>query len=631
MNKNLIKISHLIALVLTSTNLVSNDELSSIQVSSSLIKTDEKTATYATEIYTKQDIENFKSKDLMDFLNTQTSLTLAPSYGNTFSPRIDLRGYGIGDGYQNLVVSVNGRRLNNIDMNPQLLSSIPLESIEKIEIIKGSGSVAYGDGANAGVINIITNGKNDNYVKASLGNNGFKQSTFSFGYLTEKFILNGFVDYTGVDASREIPSSNDDNKDFSRNRKVDLKYYLKDDLELRFGRSFTNLRTNYGGSLTLEQYKDNPQQATAITTQTYDVYNTNLGFTYDLSNDINIDFDYNNEDKLAKSSFEAQYDYESFALKTNTNFNKFKITSGIDGFLGKRTAFSTITKKENKAVFISSQYVFNNKTTFSAGARKENVNYYNKSTNKSQDDNLYAYDFGVNYKIDNINSIFANYNRSFQAPDIDRFFKSGNFNGFIDPAIVKTINLGYNNIQKNNKLKVTLFRSDLTNEIYYYKGPTFDDSRNTNIDKSHKYGLELYNKYLINKNFFTTLNYTYLIARIDEENEGNGSFNGKDLPGVSKHNVTVSLGYTYNDFKAVASHVYRSSAYAAEDFDNNNSQKQEAYNSTDLTFSYTYKNMEFFAKIQNLFDESNALWIRDDSIYPVNFERTFYTGLKVKF
>ena len=40
---------------------------------------------------------------------------------------------------------------------------------------------------------------------------------------------------------------------------------------------------------------------------------------------------------------------------------------------------------------------------------------------------------------------------------------------------------------------------------------------------------------------------------------------------------------------------------------------------------------ELFAKIQNLLDEDNGLWIKDDNIYPVNFERTYYAGMKVKF
>lgn len=57
---------------------------------------------------------------------------------------------------------------------------------------------------------------------------------------------------------------------------------------------------------------------------------------------------------------------------------------------------------------------------------------------------------------------------------------------------------------------------------------------------------------------------------------------GKDLPGVSKHNITVNLGYNINNINTVLSHTYRNSAYASNDFANNFTQKQEAYNSTDL-------------------------------------------------
>ena len=166
--------------------------------------------------------------------------------------------------------------------------------------------------------------------------------------------------------------------------------------------------------------------------------------------------------------------------------------------------------------------------------------------------------------------------------------------------------------------------------IYYDTG-NFLTSFNTNIDKSHKYGLEVYDKFLITDELFTSLNYSYIRAKIDNENEGNGAYNGKDLPGVSKHNVTLNLGYDINNLNTVLSHTYRNSAYAADDFANNFNQKQEAYNSTDLGTSYTYQNVELFAKIQNLFDEDNGLWIKDNAIYPVNFERTYYAGMKVKF
>lgn len=103
------------------------------------------------------------------------------------------------------------------------------------------------------------------------------------------------------------------------------------------------------------------------------------------------------------------------------------------------------------------------------------------------------------------------------------------------------------------------------------------------------------------------------------------------MPGVSKHNFTLNLGYKYKKYNVDLIHKYRSEAYAGEDFQNNFSQKQKAYNSTNLSFGYNYKDFEFFAKINNIFDRKNGIWLRDDVITPINFERTYYAGLKYKF
>jgi iron complex outermembrane receptor protein len=98
-------------------------------------------APFASEVHTRSMIAGSGAASLVDYLAQHTSVQVMPSYGNTFTPRIDMRGYGIGDGYQNIVVSLDGRRLNNIDQVPQLVGAIPLADIERIEITKGSGSV----------------------------------------------------------------------------------------------------------------------------------------------------------------------------------------------------------------------------------------------------------------------------------------------------------------------------------------------------------------------------------------------------------------------------------------------------------------------------------------------------------
>ncbi|UYF42301.1 TonB-dependent receptor [Aliarcobacter cryaerophilus] len=626
----------LVASFLIATNLYSNEtKLETITISANPIETDEKKATFTTEVYTKKDIEQSKSKDIYDFLASQTSVNVMPNSGNTFSQSLDMRGYGIENGSQNIVVVVNGRRLNNIDMSPQLLSSIPLESIEKIEILKGSGSVRYGDGANAGVINIITDKKNANYIKGYLGNNTSKGGVVSLGYGNEYVIANAYIDYSSTDGNlKDINSKENDN--YIKNKSISLVFTPIDSLELSLSRTYSNMNTKYGNPITLEQYKKDPSfSPNGFSEQYFSSYVTSASARYDFNQNFWIDANFNDEDKKSYfPTWKQDYEYKSFNSSFNYKDDIFKTSIGIDGFKGDRLGSFDTTTKDNIAGFASFELNAIDDLTVSTGIRRENIKYeYNPlgGNNLKQDDYLNAYEFGINYLLDENQSIFANYNRSFQTPDVDRFFSYGSFNGFIEPAKVNNYTVGYNNIQENNKLKISLFRANLKNEIYYYDTGSFLTSFNTNIDKSHKYGLEVYDKFLITDKLFTSLNYSYIRAKIDNENEGNGDYNGKDLPGVSKHNLTVGLGYDFYKFSTFLSHTYKSSAYAYNDFNNNFKQKQEAYHSTDFSVSFNHKNLEIFGKVQNLFDEKNGLWVKDDAIYPVNFERTFFAGMKVSF
>lgn len=69
-------------------------------------------------------------------------------------PKIDLRGYGDSSD-QNLVVMVDGIRISENELATAHLSSIPLDRIDRIEIMRGGASVLWGEGASAGVINVI--------------------------------------------------------------------------------------------------------------------------------------------------------------------------------------------------------------------------------------------------------------------------------------------------------------------------------------------------------------------------------------------------------------------------------------------------------------------------------------------
>ena len=146
----------------------------------------------------------------------------------------------------------------------------------------------------------------------------------------------------------------------------------------------------------------------------------------------------------------------------------------------------------------------------------------------------------------------------------------------------------------NNRLKITAFHADLKDEIYF-NSLTFT---NTNIDASHKYGLELQDHFNFTDDLSAGLIYTYTRAIIDREKDFAGAVNGNDLPGVPKHAIAANLNYKFLDAGNInLNHAWRDSTYAFNDFTNNATQKQGHYESTNIAVSYRYKNAKYLQQL----------------------------------
>jgi iron complex outermembrane receptor protein len=114
----------------------------------------------STSVITREQIERAPQATLADIIAQEAGVQSSSLYGgvNGAGTKVDLRGFGA-TGPSNTLVLINGRRLNDWDLPGFDLSSIPRESVERIEITRGSsGAVLYGDGAVGGVINIVTKG-----------------------------------------------------------------------------------------------------------------------------------------------------------------------------------------------------------------------------------------------------------------------------------------------------------------------------------------------------------------------------------------------------------------------------------------------------------------------------------------
>ncbi|MGR8948638.1 MAG: TonB-dependent receptor [Gammaproteobacteria bacterium] len=106
-------------------------------------------------VITADEIARAASNDVVSLLAREANLNIRSVTGNDKFSGIDIR--GMGDTFSsNVVVLVDGVRLNAPDLSGPDFSAVSLGQIERIEVIRGGGGVRYGNGAVGGVINIIT-------------------------------------------------------------------------------------------------------------------------------------------------------------------------------------------------------------------------------------------------------------------------------------------------------------------------------------------------------------------------------------------------------------------------------------------------------------------------------------------
>ena len=650
--KNAIKLS-ILSCALLSQLQASEITLKTLQVTSTAIKTDELKSTDVVEVYTQEDIEKAHVRNLYEFLNQETSVYSTSGYGNPFLQKIDMRGFGVGDGYQNIVVTINGRKMNNVDMVPQLLSSISPSSIKKIEIIKSSGIVIGGDGANAGVINITTKKDNSKEVSYYMGNYGLVGGSFYLGHSDEKFSINASGEDQKSNGIRTIDTAGNKDENSFRTGAFNLAYTPIEELELRLGAALTKTDVNYAGTMTKAEYEDDPTQqgtsygsASAYANQKFDSKVISGGFTYTLNDDLSLEGKISSEAKESKfeqpaysSTGVSNYDYTSFQSYLDYTTDIMALKIGLDGFYAKLDYANSYNVnlnmiKDNQAAFVMSEFYLQH-MTIKAGYRYETMKF-SESSGDNETEELHGVELGVNYMLNKQSSLYFNYSHGYATASLDRMFSYTNpttgYMGYVEPSQSDNYNIGYNNITATNKLKVTAYYIDMTNEIYYYADPSYQNSKNTNIEKSHKYGLDFYDKYILSQSLNFVFNYNYVQAIIDEEVENGESFSGNTLPGVSDHNIKATISYLPIQSTTIAlTQVYRSEAYAANDFGNSFTQKQDPFYSTDISATYVKDNWEVFAKINNLFDQKNGLWTKDDAIYPINFTTTALAGFKLKY
>lgn len=182
----------------------------SIEVTGSRLKRADIESSAPLQIITRSDIEatgKLTISEVLQALPNNNNGSVPTSFGNGFAAGgsgISLRGLSV----NSTLVLVNGRRMapyglaDDGQRNFVDLSSIPLDLVERVEILKDGASAVYGSDAIAGVVNIILRKDFNGFIgSASAGASQYGDSsstraslTKGFGKLSEDG-YNGFVNF----------------------------------------------------------------------------------------------------------------------------------------------------------------------------------------------------------------------------------------------------------------------------------------------------------------------------------------------------------------------------------------------------------------------------------------------------
>ena len=155
---------------------------------------------------------NLVLNSLADLLRQDPSIDFRERAPNGVQADVSIRGAAFGE----TLVLLNGQRLNDAQSGHHNMDiPVPLDSVSRIEVMRGSGSTMYGSDAAGGVINIVTEPPETTELRlrTAFGNYGINQQRGSlagtFGNLSQQLTFSrdfstGFIpdrDYRNLDFS----------------------------------------------------------------------------------------------------------------------------------------------------------------------------------------------------------------------------------------------------------------------------------------------------------------------------------------------------------------------------------------------------------------------------------------------
>lgn len=582
-------------------------------------------------VITSEDIARSSATSLPELLARQPGLQLFNNSGVEGRALIDIRGQGAATA-TNVLVLVDGFRLNSVDMSGPNLSTVSLAQIERIEVLRGPGSVLYGNNAVGGVINIITrhaaDGPPTGHVSATYGSFGSTSTQAELATGNDRLTLDTTAQYANSDGYR-------DNGALERkDAQIRLGLTPTSDLGLDLVLAMHDETYGLPGGVALADIDDrdarrtttHPDDHGAMTeTRVETVLNYDLHDLGAVRSAVALR-DRDNPYTLWGTDSQISEDTVDWSLAWNKSVDvaglRQRVVLGVDGF---RSDYDMTSLWGNTSGVVSSSGLYSTLDLaltealgLTLGAR---TTLHDINRDGGDDDSWHktVFDLGASYRLCSWSRVYASMASGFRAPTIDEMNYAA---AGITPQTSVNYELGLNLTPKEElELNAAVYHLRTKDEIYFdpinFVNANYDDVTVRN-------GLELDLRWKPLDVLTLRGGYAWTRARFEDT--------GKTVPLVAEHEF--SLGADWQALEALLLSVdgrHATGKYDGSDTDNNLYAKLDGFTVVDARAAWTI-NQHFKATlaVNNIFDELYSTTAYAESYY-VMPGRSFVAGIEASF
>ena len=610
-------------LPLFATGLQAQTSLDTVVVTATRFESAQQENPIAAQVITADEIRNSSATTVGEVLNKLGGVHSRINFVGTPDSPLDLRGFGM-TGDQNTLVLVDGQRVSENELISARLSAIPLDSIERIEILRGSGAVLYGSGASGGTINIITRSTvgtpHSGNVSARFGSHDLSDLRGGFRAGGEQWGLRLNAQRLRTDNYRdnnrnELDTASGELRFGDRNGFVALAFSADDQASrLPGARSEAQLRSDRRGTATPADYFDSRSQRFSLRGE------RRFG-------ELTLALDLGRRDKradmfnaapwgttLAKTDvgvttisprllWQTRFDQMLYNLTVGADWNHWSYDNdtAATGFL---SALDESGKQKNRAFYLRNDlHLAATGTRISLGGRKESVRQTQSEQlvprEAGERHSLSAYELALQQELGAGFSAYGRVGRSFRVANIDE-----NRCWFAPcPALLKPQRsldreIGARWQGTSASFGASLFEMEIDDEIHY-NALTFS---NLNLAPTRHRGVELEARLQLVAGVDLAARYTRTQADFRKGVYGGVNVAGNDVPLVPKHRVSLNLGWQILSSTRLGLNLNHTGEQRYDNDQANRFRKMPGYTVADIKLAHDIGNWRLALGVNNLLD-----------------------------